>query len=52
MIERTKVMHSKSQINRPRNNSLSGKPTFKKPYNMSINQAIINLHDDLHQIKM
>ena len=54
MIERTKFIQTKSTINRSRNNSHCGSTIGKssKINDTNINQAIINLHDNLHQINM
>jgi hypothetical protein len=53
MIERTKVIQGTFRGNR-RAGSYCGNTTVNKgrPSNVSINQAIISLHDDLHGIKM
>jgi len=55
MIERTKVTQSKSVIQKGGYSYAKGhydKTVGKNRNNVSINQAIISLHDDLHQINM
>lgn len=54
MTERTKVIHGTFKGKKNSGYSHSGNTTVNKgrPSNVSINQAIISLHDDLHGINM